>query len=257
MGHLDTGWAEAWASDEEDDTYDLSWAAKLPEADRPAITMLHRVALAQDSDPIDRHFQFAELERRLYHARDLYETALEEYDAACDAHDAEMAAMRDAFVAKWGKVPRLELYRQAAIRKSKQHDWEAVLYWADRGLAMYGNDAAREAAVEDLLKRRSHARAKLGAPTSRSRVEPEATATHSSVAETTDGAGDEPIAVREPADGHAGDARSVVPHDSTPSALAPAGWYEDPTTRFDHRYWDGSTWTHHVARRGERATDPI
>ncbi len=36
-----------------------------------------------------------------------------------------------------------------------------------------------------------------------------------------------------------------------------AGWYADPTGRSDHRYWDGSAWTDHVARDGEQALDPV
>ncbi len=36
-----------------------------------------------------------------------------------------------------------------------------------------------------------------------------------------------------------------------------AGWYQDPTSRHEHRYWDGSTWTEHAADHGEEATDPL
>lgn len=36
-----------------------------------------------------------------------------------------------------------------------------------------------------------------------------------------------------------------------------AGWYRDPTERFDHRYWDGGTWTEHVSRNGQATTDPL
>jgi hypothetical protein len=61
-------------------------------------------------------------------------------------------------------VPLLDTYRQMAIRKQKQKDWPACQWWAERGLAMYGNNAAREEAVEDLLKRRNRALAKLEAP---------------------------------------------------------------------------------------------
>lgn len=35
------------------------------------------------------------------------------------------------------------------------------------------------------------------------------------------------------------------------------GWYADPTRRFDHRYWDGTTWTEHVSRNGQATTDPL
>jgi hypothetical protein len=155
-----TGLSEAWLTDVEDDSYDLSWFNELPDGDRPAIAML-RELLSADLDPIDRHFQFAELETRLYRSRDLYETALHEFDVACQRHDAEMETIRDAFMAKWGKVPLLETYRQMAIRQQKQRDWNACVWWAERGLALYGNDAAREDAVEDLLKRRNRALSKL------------------------------------------------------------------------------------------------
>ena len=36
----------------------------------------------------------------------------------------------------------------------------------------------------------------------------------------------------------------------------PAGWYADPSGRFEQRYWDGGTWTEHVARGGAQYTDP-
>ncbi len=40
-------------------------------------------------------------------------------------------------------------------------------------------------------------------------------------------------------------------------ASASPGWLPDPTGRFDHRYWDGSAWTHHVANAGMASSDPI
>jgi hypothetical protein len=114
-----TGFTEAWLTDAEDDSYDLSWFNELPEAGRPAIAKL-RELLAVDPDPIDRHFQFAELETRLYHSRDLYESALDEYDETCAQHDAEMETICAAFMAKWGKIPLLDTYRQMAIRQQKR-----------------------------------------------------------------------------------------------------------------------------------------
>jgi len=56
-----------------------------------------------------------------------------------------------------------------------------------------------------------------------------------------------PIATPEPA--------PVVAAAAT-AAAAPAGWYADPSSRFDLRYWDGSEWTEHVSRNGQQATDP-
>jgi hypothetical protein len=40
------------------------------------------------------------------------------------------------------------------------------------------------------------------------------------------------------------------------TATVPSGWYNDPSGRFELRYWDGSTWTEHVARGGQQFTDP-
>jgi hypothetical protein len=161
-GSMRTGFSEAWLTDVEDDSYDLSWFDDLPDADRPAIALL-RELLAVDPDPIDRHFQFVELETRLYRCRDLYETALEEFDVACQRHDAEMDTICSAFLAKWGKVPLLGTYKQMAVRQQKLKDWQACVWWTERGLNLYGNAAAREDAVEDLLKRRNRALAKLEA----------------------------------------------------------------------------------------------
>ena len=127
-GTMRTGFSEAWLSDLADDSYDLPWFTDLPGADRPAIARL-RELLSTDPDPIDRHFQFAELETRLYRSRDLYDTALDEFDQACKLHDAEMETICQAFTAKWGKVPLLETYRQMAIRKQKQKDWAACVWW--------------------------------------------------------------------------------------------------------------------------------
>ncbi len=39
-------------------------------------------------------------------------------------------------------------------------------------------------------------------------------------------------------------------------SAVPAGWYADPSGRFELRYWDGSAWTEHVSRAGQQFTDP-
>jgi hypothetical protein len=38
--------------------------------------------------------------------------------------------------------------------------------------------------------------------------------------------------------------------------ITPAGWYPDPTQRFEQRYWNGSQWTADVVRGGVQAIDP-
>ena len=52
---------------------------------------------------------------------------------------------------------------------------------------------------------------------------------------------------------------TVAPAASAPAAStggAPAGWYADPSGRFEMRYWDGGQWTEHVSRAGQQFTDP-
>jgi hypothetical protein len=37
----------------------------------------------------------------------------------------------------------------------------------------------------------------------------------------------------------------------------PSGWLPDPTGRHEYRYWNGTSWTRHVADKGVRSTDPL
>jgi hypothetical protein len=159
---LRTGLSEAMLTDDADDTYDLDWMDELPSDTAKRIPKL-RALLEEDPDAIDRHFMFTQLEKDLYACRDLWLTALDEYDEVAERHHDELVeGMRDALCAKFGSVPLIDTYRQAAIRAQKAKDWEASLRWAEQGLTIYGEDAAREDAVEDLQKRADKARDKLG-----------------------------------------------------------------------------------------------
>ena len=40
------------------------------------------------------------------------------------------------------------------------------------------------------------------------------------------------------------------------ATATPAGWYPDPSGRYEMRYWDGDKWTAHVSRQGQTYTDP-
>jgi hypothetical protein len=40
------------------------------------------------------------------------------------------------------------------------------------------------------------------------------------------------------------------------ASSTPAGWYPDPSGRFELRYWDGTQWTEYVSRGGQQYTDP-
>lgn len=161
-GSLRTGLTEALATDRADDDYDLSWLTTLAADDAVAVTQL-RTLLESEHDPIDRHYMFCELEERLYRCRDSWASALDEFDRACVEHHNEMPALTSALVGKFGVVPVIEVYRQASIRWQKAKDWDAAREWAQRGLDVYGDAAARPEVVADLQKRVAHAASKLEA----------------------------------------------------------------------------------------------
>jgi predicted Zn-ribbon and HTH transcriptional regulator len=161
IGELRTGFSEALATDLEDDTYDLSWYEQLSGNRSPTDVVVLRKLLASETDPIDRHFMLAELGKCLYRSRDAFASALDEFDAVCVQHDAEMDSIHPALFHKFGSIPVIEMYRQAAIRCQKSRDWPRMRSWAERGLAVYGSDAARPEAIADLYKRLAYADAKL------------------------------------------------------------------------------------------------
>jgi len=51
-------------------------------------------------------------------------------------------------------------------------------------------------------------------------------------------------------------AEPVVEVAAAAESAVPAGWYADPSGRFELRYWDGAAWTEHVSRAGQQFTDP-
>jgi hypothetical protein len=160
-GHLRTGLSEAIATDLEDDTYDLSWLNTLSADDETAAAQL-RVSLTNEDEPIDRHYMFCELEHRLYRLRQST-AALDLFDEVCDQHHTEMRTIRPALVDKFGVVPVIELYRQAAIRCQKAKAWELARVWAKRGISVYSDQCARPEVVDDLCKRLAYAEAKIEA----------------------------------------------------------------------------------------------
>jgi hypothetical protein len=168
---LRTGLSQAFMTDRQDDSYDLSWYNSLPIDNRRAIARLQTL-LEHDPDPIDRHFMFTELESRWYRIRDAESGALVEYDSVCAQHDSEMERIRADLFAKFGAVPLLETYKQQCVRQQKAKNYERGQWWAQRGLALYGDDAHSQDWTDDLRKRLATFRTKLEAPAPRPRQRP-------------------------------------------------------------------------------------
>jgi hypothetical protein len=96
-----TGLSDALATDEADDSCDIRWLRDLPLDELRAIKMLRQL-LERETDAIDRHFMHAYLQGLLYRSRDVFASAVDEYDQVCQQYDAEMDSIRVAFMAKWG-----------------------------------------------------------------------------------------------------------------------------------------------------------
>lgn len=150
-------------TDTGDTAIEYPWEVELPTEPVAAIACLRR-HLAHATEPVERHFLYFELESHLYKSRETFDSALEEYDEACRQHDAEMETIRPALIGEFSGLPRLTLYKQSAIRHQKAHDFEQALWWAQRGLDVYGTDALRPENVADLSSRVDKYKAKLSQP---------------------------------------------------------------------------------------------
>ena len=162
-GEMRTGFRNAVSQDAANDAFDLSWEYRMPEDRLQAIAYI-RAKLGTETQPVSRHFMFAMLADRLYQARDQFGSALAEFDEVCRLHDAEMEAIRPALINTFGGLPLLEVYKQSAIRHQKAQDWQAALWWAQRGLQVYGSDAVNSAVVDDLVRRADKYMVKLAPP---------------------------------------------------------------------------------------------
>ncbi len=137
------------------------WPFAMPDEIEERIPAL-RVYLTEISDPLARHDIFTQLEKDLYRLRDRRPGALDEYDDVTDQHHNELVSvMRDALLARDGSVPVIDTYRQASIRQQKARNWREALRWAERGLAVYADQARDPAAVDDLRTRATRLRNKL------------------------------------------------------------------------------------------------
>ena len=56
---------------------------------------------------------------------------------------------------------------------------------------------------------------------------------------------------------HAGPKQSIACGEVTDETRAAAGWYADPTGRYEHRYYNGRAWTADVSSGGQRFVDQL
>lgn len=153
LPQMRTGLSLATATDREDDSYDLSWWDTLDQDPIKRVNQL-RGLLPAEHAPISRHSMMMELEYRLYRHRDDIAGALTQYDEIAELHHAELRrGLRANLIAKFGRLPELDTYRQASIRQARAKNLSNALEWAKRGLAMYGTEAARQEWVDDLQHR--------------------------------------------------------------------------------------------------------
>ena len=155
-----TGFRNAVGQDAANEAFDLGWEFRMPEDRLQAIAYI-RAQLSTEVQPVSRHFMFAMLADRLYQAREQFGSALAEFDEVCRLHDAEMDTIRPALITTFGGMPLLEVYKQSAIRHQKAHDWTTALWWAQRGLEVYGAEALNAEVTADLAGRVEKYNAKL------------------------------------------------------------------------------------------------
>lgn len=155
-----TGLSEAISRDEADDSYDLNWLDTLPEHVGERLSAL-RELMRTEREPLSRHYLMRALEADLYASRANRADALEEYDDVTTLHDSEMETIHPALLAAFQRLPLLDTYRQATIRHSKAGQFDRALWWAKRGIEVYGVDAHDQAWVADLDKRVAVLEAKI------------------------------------------------------------------------------------------------
>lgn len=77
---------------------------------------------------MERHFLCNELQELLYKCREVFASALAEYEAECIPHDSEIGAIRPLLISVLGGVPFLPTYKQATIMEHKAKDYAASLW---------------------------------------------------------------------------------------------------------------------------------
>ena len=116
----------------------LGWLGTIPSEPTAAVATL-RNHLTTTTEPLDRHFLFLELEERLYRARGVGRRYLS------STPPARRTTLRwqpfGLRFEEFGAIPHLRTYHQMAIRQTKAHAWTTAVWWAERGIGVYGGQA--------------------------------------------------------------------------------------------------------------------
>lgn len=75
------------------------------------------VAIATETDLLDRHATYVFLEKALYSLRDNDRNALDDFEKVCENHDDEMDEIRPAMMREFGGIVTLWTHRPMAILK--------------------------------------------------------------------------------------------------------------------------------------------
>jgi len=158
---MGTGQTDAFFTDEADDTYNLSWMSGLSADPSKRILELKKI-LTSNNEPISRHFVYTSLEEIYYKYKDVLPDAATHYEEVSESHHFEISgSIKEAMILKWGKLPNLVVYKQAAIKNSKEKNFAKALEWVNRGLVVYGDVAFKEETILDLKKRKVNLEGKI------------------------------------------------------------------------------------------------
>ncbi len=127
-------------------------SSEIEVSDREVAIRRLREFLMTETDSLERHFAFNNLEESLYKVRDRAATLLSEYRDACEQHHSEIDVIRAALITKFGGLPFIPMYKQMPILLTKQQEWPLTIEWCERGIQVYGQDCLERQWPEDLAK---------------------------------------------------------------------------------------------------------
>jgi hypothetical protein len=118
-------------------SFEPAWRAALSDDPAQRLSRLRDLVLTE-KDPISRHYVFDELEETLYAQREVFPSALDDFDITCRRHDAEMAVIIPALRDKHDEIRLLDLYRRAAQRHLAAGEPMTASWWIERAKERYG-----------------------------------------------------------------------------------------------------------------------